>query len=204
MRQPDNVAAVAALYPDFMGFIFYDQSKRFVGKDFVLPQLPDTVAPVAVTVNLSAEDNISLALKHGFKYLQLHGDESPETVEKVRSKGLRVIKAIGIATEEDLKKAAHYQNTADYILFDTQSRGYGGTGRSFDWALLQAYKGPKPYFLSGGIRLEDAAKISTLSASDDRFFAVDVNSGFEIAPALKNPENLASFISILRHGSVSV
>ena len=122
-----------------------------------------------------------------------HGDEPKETCNKLRSEGYHLIKAFQIAEAEDLKKTSEYNGLYDYYLFDTKSSGYGGTGKTFNWNVLQHYSDNTPFLLSGGISL---ASMDSLSAFDHpQCVGFDLNSRFEISPGLKDPILIKQFIN---------
>lgn len=177
MKYADNIREVSKLSPDFMGFIFYPESKRFVGNDFQIPDISLSVKKAGVFVNDSIENISENIKKHKLDYVQLHGDESPEFCKRIGEK-VKVIKAYGIDEQFDFSILSEYENCCEYFLFDNKANEYGGTGKSFDRNILRRYKLFKPYFLSGGI--------DSVSGGDLKPFAIDVNSKFEIEPGLKD------------------
>lgn len=198
LRYPDNIARIAALDVQMMGFIFYPPSPRYAaGLDArVLTALPPRIRRVGVFVDEDAQRLLSTVRTYGLDTVQLHGGESPGYCQDLRDKGLSVIKALGIAQKEDLRRTSAYRDACDRLLFDTRSPAHGGTGRHFDWDLLAGYRGPTPFLLSGGIRPEDAR---ALAALDHPYLeGVDLNSGFETAPGVKDQQALADFIRRLR------
>ena len=198
MRESVNVSKVIALKPDYMGFIFYPESSRFVGDlEYNIISLVKSqgIEPVAVFVNASMETMIQTCTWYGFTHVQLHGDETPQTCEVLRTKGLQVIKAFSVADSSDLKKTAVYENCCDYFLFDTKTALSGGSGRHFDWDLLKDYSGTKPFFLSGGIGVDDAEKVKAFY--HPLLLGIDLNSRFETEPAVKEVGLLKCFINQL-------
>jgi phosphoribosylanthranilate isomerase len=180
MRDLKNIEAVAACEPDFMGFIWVANSKRFVGDDFVIPALPSKTKAVGVFVNETVEKIVFLSQKAGFRYVQLHGDEGQMEIEALQNAGLIVIKAISVASERDVSGLAM---KPDYFLFDTKKGNQvGGTGERFDWSILQAYALEVPYFLAGGLDEESIREAKTLRG----LFALDFNSKLELSPGLKD------------------
>ena len=187
MKYSDNIREVAKLSPDFMGFIFYKDSKRFVGDDFVMPEISSEIKKVGVFVlgvgyfNNPAYDGIEIVMKevkkHKLDYAQLHSDEVPEFCKDLSSQ-VKIIKAFGIDEDFDFNRLKAYESYCEYFLFDTRAHDYGGTGKKFDWKILERYKGKTPFFLSGGI---DSAETGNTTP-----FAIDVNSKFEIEPGLKD------------------
>lgn len=199
MREPENISGVKALSPDYMGFIFYKGSKRYIGG--LAPELVHTVAAgikaTGVFVNEDLDTVIQAAREYQLAAVQLHGEESPAYCLQVKDnlRGVEVIKAFGIGADFDFNILIGYSGTADYFLFDTQTVEHGGSGKKFDWSLLKAYTGTTPYFLSGGIGLEHAMELREIQ--DPRLYALDVNSRFEIEPGLKDLDKLTDFKNIL-------
>lgn len=195
MRNPANIAEVAALEPDYMGFIFYEKSPRFAATLNPVA-LPDNVRRVGVFVNAPIAEIEDTAERYGLQTLQLHGSESPETCQKLRTKDYEVIKAFGIETAEDFKQTAEYEGCCDLFLFDTRTPGHGGSGFRFDWRILDLYNGKTPFLLSGGISATDAQEI--LNIGHPCFYGVDLNSRFEIEAGLKDAGSLERFIKTIR------
>ena len=180
MRDLNNIKEVAACEPDYMGFIWVEKSPRYVGPDFVIPTLSAKTQAVGVFVNESVANILALSKKAGFQVVQLHGDEGQEEIDTLREAGLVVIKAVSVATEEDVKGL---NLKPDYYLFDTKKGSQvGGTGEKFDWAILKAYTLDIPYFLAGGLdeaSIEEAKKLPGL-------YALDFNSKLESSPGMKD------------------
>lgn len=196
MRDPANIAAVAALRPDLLGFIFYEGSPRFAGSldPRALDALPDTIRRVGVFVDASPKDVLSRAQAYGLHLLQLHGDEPPEACAALRRR-YPVVKAFGIATAADLDRTSAYEGCCDYFLFDAKTPARGGSGLAFDHRLLEGYRGRTPFFLSGGIGPQQARTLLPLPAL---CCGVDLNSRFETAPGFKDAALLREFIAALR------
>jgi Phosphoribosylanthranilate isomerase len=195
MRDSANIQQVAALQPDWMGFIFYPKSKRYVGKEFVHPCVPG-VKTVAVFVDEEPGSVRDIVNDNRFDFAQLHGDESPAYCKTIKDYGIHVIKAFGIYEGFNWQKLKPYQEVCDYFLFDTSTANYGGSGRKFDWQILENYRLSKPFLLSGGIGPDDAAEIQTIK--HPVLAGIDLNSKFETAPALKDIEKLRIFLTELR------
>lgn len=196
MTRPDNIHEVLMLRPDFMGFIFYPHSPRYiVGKvdPGFIQGIASSVITTGVFVNESLEIIFKIAKSYGLSAIQLHGSETPEDCETLRREGLNVIKAFGIKTAEDLLQTERYAACTDYFLFDTQSQNHGGTGQSFDWSVLKTLPLTKPWFLSGGI---SPANISEAAATGCH--ALDMNSRFETEPGIKEINNLKEAIKQIR------
>jgi phosphoribosylanthranilate isomerase len=195
MRDPQNIEALTALAPDYMGFIFYEKSRRFVGgMDPALVQtLPASIKPTGVFVNEALDEVLHIARQYKLAALQLHGAESPEYCQLIKEQltSIEVIKAFGVDDSFNFYLLNNYQGLVDYFLFDTQSTAHGGSGKTFDWAVLRQYQLNVPYFLSGGIGLDQVTQIKKIV--DPRLYAVDVNSRFEIRPAFKNIDQLTTF-----------
>lgn len=192
MRDPENMREVARLGIDWMGMIFFAGSpRRIIGNE--QPAKDNCpVKKVGVFVNASFEEITETARLFRLDYLQLHGNETPDDCYALQKRGYPLIKAFQIATAADLEQTTAYEGRVDYFLFDTKCNGYGGSGRQFDWSVLEAYRGETPFLLSGGIRPESATAIR--SFRHPRLAGIDLNSGFEIEPGLKDVEKLNHFI----------
>lgn len=199
MRNPDNIRKLIHLYPDYIGFIFYPKSKRFI-HEIQAPRILDIIPPrikkVGVFVNEVQANIVQLAYLFQLDYIQLHGNELPEYCREFSDVGLKVIKAFGVSEEFDFSITDEYADACDYFLFDTKVDDYGGSGKQFNWQILKEYKGTKPFFLSGGIGAKDVQAIKELDISG--LFAIDVNSRFETEPAIKNIELLSEFFNELK------
>lgn len=198
MREAENIRSISALDIHWMGFIFYPRSPRCVEEGALAGQLAACLcrAPrpltVGVFVNATSEQMMERQLTYGLDYLQLHGEESPDTCYALKKRGIRVIKSFAISETADFEQTEAYEERADYFLFDTRCSGYGGSGRSFDWSLLSAYQGETPFLLSGGITPDSTA--SLLHLYHPLLVGIDLNSGFEIAPGLKDVSKIKTFI----------
>ena len=168
-----------------MGFIFWPHSKRFASE---LPEyMPIHTKRVGVFVDEDIEQVKRIADDYALDLIQLHGHESPDYCQQLRE--WEIIKAFNIATPSDLESTKPYEGIADYFLFDTKGKSVGGNGEKFDWNVLNHYNGDTPFLLSGGIGPDDAERIKALFALDgfpiDKCIGIDLNSGFETAPAMK-------------------
>lgn len=211
MKYVDNLMMVAAVQPDYMGFIFYDKSKRnFEG---VIPKLPKGIKKTGVFVNEYLEIVVSLVEEYQLEAIQLHGDESVEYIRQLKEsmlqaeldsasdkkipnqvrKPVEMIKVFGIKDAFDFSILEPYLNEVDYFLFDTKGKERGGNGVKFDWSVLKDYPFDKPFFLSGGIGLNDVAKVKAIKESGLPVYAVDINSRFETKPGIKNIKEVKSF-----------
>lgn len=195
LRDPENIRAVDRLPVDLCGFIFYPRSPRCVpGDELHADAVRNCRKPaVGVFVDAQPREMLCTAERFGLRWLQLHGDEPPETCAAFRQRGYGIIKAIRVATAADLAAARTYEGCADYLLFDTRCDGYGGSGRRFDWTVLDAYTGGTPFLVSGGLDADCAEAVKRFA--HPRFAGADLNSGFETAPAVKDAEKLEKFIS---------
>ncbi len=194
MKDANNIREVVTLMPDYMGFIFYSRSPRCcVGLDpEVVKNLPKEITPVAVTVDETEEEIVYHVVKYGFKAIQLHGDESPELCLRLKELGLFVIKAIPIRDEESLNKISGFEGCVDMFVFDTASHVKGGSGKKFDWALLNKLHLHTPFLLSGGIGPEDREVLKSLH--HPYLKGIDINSRFESSPGIKNVSLLRNFL----------
>jgi phosphoribosylanthranilate isomerase len=193
-----NAAEVAAAGPDFMGFIFYPGSKRFVGNDpeeELFRNIPG-IQKVGVFVNEKEEIVIHTARRFALGWVQLHGSESVPYCAAIRKKGLKVIKAAGVDGDFDFSSLDAFLPACDYFLFDSRTADYGGSGKKFNWEKIKAYTGDKPFFLSGGIGPGDVSAIRELNHS--LLFAVDINSNFEILPGIKDILAVKNFVENLK------
>jgi len=196
MKYPDNIIEVGALLPDYMGFIFWEKSARFF--DGEIPKLDESIKKVGVFVNESVENIIEKINKYNLQAIQLHGKESVEFCQDLKSKindKIEIIKVFSVGYDFDFAVLKPFENACDYFLFDTKGKLPGGNGTTFDWKILEKYKSEKPFFLSGGIGVEEIPTIKNLKLP---IYAIDVNSRFEIEPGLKNKNLLYSFIQNLK------
>ena len=198
MKHAANIAAVAELQPDYLGFIFYQKSPRFISE--VSAELLKYVPPTIKTVGVFVNEDLNVVKQHIIKYnlkaVQLHGNEVATYCQELKSTGVEVIKAFGIDENFDFAILKPYFNAVDYFLFDTQTPVHGGSGKLFDWKLLANYKFDKPYFLSGGIDLQHITDINKIK--DPWLYAIDVNSKFELEPGLKDVERLKELIKEMK------
>lgn len=193
MRDSENIRAIEQTKADLMGFIFHPKSPRFVAS---LPEyMPKKQKRVGVFVNASLKQILAKAQKFSLEYIQLHGDEPPAFCSELKNRGLKVIRAQRIANADDIIRAESY-NMADLMIFDTKTELYGGSGKKFNWQLLENYKGCVPFLLSGGIRSDTFEEIKAFF--HPQFAGIDLNSGFEISPALKDVGKLNNFIEKIK------
>jgi len=197
MRDSLNIQDVGALLPDYMGFIFYKNSPRYVGEDFTIPNyFPATVSRVGVFVNESLTVVIDKVRQHALDLVQLHGDESVEFCKELNHEGISVIKVFRVDDEFDFSSTRQFDEVAEYFLFDTKGKNFGGNAQRFNWNLLTHYDQSIPFFLSGGIDLSSIEEV--LQLKNLNMYAVDLNSGVEQAPAMKDVEKVSAIINKLR------
>ena len=199
MRDADNIREVEALGIDYMGFIFWPKSSRYVSE--MPTYLPTKCKRVGVFVDASIGDVMTIAEQYQLDLIQLHGQESPSYITQLRphlsllNSKISIIKALNIATTADLANAKQYEGIVDYLLFDTKGKSVGGNGEKFDWSVLSAYTGNTPFLLSGGIGPDDAERVKAFN--HPKCIGIDLNSKFEISPALKDVNKLQEFIKEL-------
>lgn len=207
MRDADNIRDISALGVDMIGLIFYPPSPRYVqqfssGAGIIPDYAPDmgkTPLRVGVFVDDMPQNIVTRVYNYKLDYIQLHGNEPRETLENLRATidpdikpKIKIIKAISVSSAEDIKKYKEYVGAADLFLFDTKCKTVGGSGEQFDWQVLQAYDGDVPFLLSGGIGPDDAERIKNFH--HPKCIGIDLNSMFEIEPALKDVEKLKQFL----------
>ncbi|TVZ56898.1 phosphoribosylanthranilate isomerase [Lutibacter sp. Hel_I_33_5] len=218
MKYLENIQQVAELQPEYLGFIFYDKSKRnFEG---IIPEFPKSIKKTGVFVNEYIEILISMVEEYQLEAIQLHGDESVEYINKLRNQlaerralfieenkqirkkknqhfisksPIEIIKVFGIKDEFNFDVLKPYEDVVDFFLFDTKGKERGGNGVVFNWEVLKNYPSKKPFFLSGGIGLEQLKEVKEILNTELPIYAVDVNSQFEIKPGLKSIENIKKF-----------
>ena len=199
MLQEQNIEQLVRLNPDYIGFIFYKHSKRYIGDQIteeIQKLIPANIQKVGVFVDEPFHSLLEKCHLNKLDILQLHGSESPGYCLKLKKRGITVIKAFLITENFDFECIKLYEPCCDYFLFDTAGQTVGGTGIKFNWDILNKYEGSKPFFLSGGISSSDCVSIKNIKHSD--LFAVDVNSGFETAAGIKDILKVSTFINELR------
>ncbi|HTN68175.1 MAG TPA: phosphoribosylanthranilate isomerase [Dysgonamonadaceae bacterium] len=194
MRNEENIRAVESLGIDWMGFIFYPSSKRYV--DVQPNYLPEKTRRVGVFVNESLATIVDKVALFSLDMVQLHGNESPELCQQLQDRQVKVMKAFGIDDYFPSEKIAAFEGCCDYFLFDTHTSAYGGSGRKFDWDILQRYEGNTPFLLSGGIGSDDVSVIRKFS--HPLCVGIDINSQFELSPANKDIQSIQQFINSLK------
>jgi phosphoribosylanthranilate isomerase len=187
MKYPNNILEVGALLPDYMGFIFWEKSARYFNG--IIPALPKSIRKVGVFVNATSEEIVEKIKKHDLQAVQLHGSESIEFCESLKKKlpkEIEIIKVFSILDTFDFAVLKPFEPLCDYFLFDTKGRLPGGNGTTFDWKVLEQYPSTKPFFLSGGIGIEELEDVKQVLKTNLPIYAIDVNSKFELNPGLKN------------------
>jgi phosphoribosylanthranilate isomerase len=198
MKYGNNLKAVAKLSPEYIGFIFYRRSKRYVGTGFnekIISGLPENIKKVGVFVDPEKDDVFRNAKKYDLDLIQLHGNESPQFCREINKK-YNVIKAFGIHEGFDFTILEKYKNCCKYILFDSKTRIYGGSGKKFDWNILKNYNNEIPFFLGGGISIENINEVKKMEGMN--LHAVDINSKIEVMPAFKDIDKLKIMINEIR------
>lgn len=199
MRLPENLAVVAGLRPDFLGFIFYPKSSRYVGTQLNqadLAALPAGIRKVGVFVNETVDAVLARVVEFGLDVVQLHGQETPTECARLQAAGVPVIKAFSVGEEFSFDVLQPYVGHVDYFLFDTKGAQPGGNGTTFNWNLLTTYDLPVPYFLAGGLGLEQVEALRNLRLPG--LFALDLNSRFETEPGVKDVGLLEQMFTSLR------
>jgi phosphoribosylanthranilate isomerase len=200
MRDLLNIREVVKSGPDYLGFIFYPGSKRYVGKepdDAIFREVQGEVQKVGVFVNENQHSMLELAARYSLNLVQLHGSESPQYCEIIRSSGIKVIKAFGIDEDFKFESTISYQKVCDFLLFDTKSLQHGGTGLKFNWKKIREYQYKTLFFLSGGIGPEDVQDIRDMK--HPALHALDINSRFEVEPGIKNVDLVRTFIKEIKN-----
>jgi phosphoribosylanthranilate isomerase len=203
ITQFKQLQQLEALNIDFAGLIFYKDSPRYMGNKITGKQIKDAdfdIKKVGVFVDPGYSELLDAIDEYGLDIVQLHGNETPELCEELNAE-VEVIKAFRIPGDKAIdidEMVADYDEVCDYYLFDTAGlkESFGGTGQQFDWSILKKAKIEKPFFLSGGIGPNDAAKVKAFSHPD--FFAVDVNSKFELSPGLKDMAAILKFLQAFK------
>ena len=205
LTKTDQIHELISMKVDFLGFIFYEKSPRYVLNHLSLSQISGIKhsGKVGVFVNESVENIVAIAEDTALNYIQLHGDEEENYIDELRNKlnkETKIIKVFRVGKEfENLKfKIQNLKSDVDYFLFDTDSKAFGGTGKTFNWQILNELDIPKPYFLSGGISPENCKDIRNIKQQP---LALDINSKFETQAGMKDLEKIREFIRILERKS---
>ncbi len=188
MKNAENITEISQLLPDYLGFIFWEKSSRFFNGD--LPTIPKSIQKVGVFVDAPFEEIYTKKEKYNLDLIQLHGSESVSFCEKLKSQNIKIIKVFSVSEGFNFGELIPFEEVCDYYLLDTKGKLPGGNGTRFNWEILEKYTSQKPFFLSGGIGIDDLEKIHQLQLP---IYAIDVNSKFEIEPGLKNKLLLNEF-----------
>jgi len=196
MRLASNIKDLGALEIDFIGFIFYPKSSRNVE---ILPviEIPKRIQRVGVFVNASLEEIEQRIQEFSLDYIQLHGDESPKFCQVLKEKGHTLFKAFAVDDNFDFSVLKAYEDACAYFLLDAKGSAYGGNGIQFDWRILNQYTSSKPFLLSGGIDLESVQSVLNLQLP--QLYGIDVNSKFELSPALKDIPKLKELVKKIKN-----
>ncbi len=218
LTKMDQIQELISLNVDFLGFIFYEKSPRFVLNHLSLVEISEInhQGKVGVFVNETVEKILEISEKSNLNFIQLHGDEDEEFIKRLRqslSKNIKIIKVIRIGNDfekfkNEISKISNLKSQISNLLFDTDSKAFGGTGKTFDWQILNEIEIPIPYFLSGGISLENIKNLQNFVKVNMREnktltklntpFALDINSKFETEPGIKNLEKIKNFTQIVK------
>ncbi len=198
ITDPATLEAAVTAGARYIGLVFFEKSPRNLDLKAAAAlaiEVPPGVAKVALVVNASDDELAEITERVPLDMLQLHGSESPARVSEIRARfGLPVMKAIGIASADDLQRADEYAKVADQLLLDAKpapgARLPGGNGLAFDWRLLAGHKWQKPWMLAGGLTAQNVARAINLTGAAQ----VDVSSGVESAPGIKDASLIGAFI----------
>ena len=196
---PVNAMEIAKTSPDFMGFIFYPGSKRYVGNSperSLFRNIPSEILKAGVFVDEEPAMIIEAVKRYGLNLVQLHGNESAEYCYSLHKDGLTIIKAFEISNSFNFITLNKYSESCEFFLFDTKTGSKGGSGSKFDWTKIYEYHLGKPFFLSGGIGPEDASLVKQVNHKG--LFGVDINSKFEIRPGIKDRKKIGAFINEIK------
>jgi phosphoribosylanthranilate isomerase len=195
MRDRENILEIASLGPHYLGFIFYPGSPRYVGEDFRVPiRLPLSIRRVGVFVNASSQEILQRTKSIGLDYIQLHGTESAEQCAELKASGVGIVKVFSVDENFDFEVTRPYKKVVDYFLFDTKGKYFGGNAKVFDWQVLKKYDQEIPFFLSGGLSPDNVRNLGDVL--DMNIHALDLNSGVEISPGLKDVEKVKTIASV--------
>lgn len=194
MKYSENIEAIAELQPDYLGFIFWENSKRRFDSEEI-PQLDSKIKKVGVFVDAKINEIIARKKQFDLDVIQLHGNESVAFCEELNKQNIEIIKAFSISNQFDFSKLKQYIPYVDYFLFDTKGKLPGGNGITFEWEILANYSYEIPFFLSGGIGSTEleAVKIFLKTKAGKNCVAIDVNSRFELKSGYKNESKLRKF-----------
>jgi phosphoribosylanthranilate isomerase len=199
LKNRENIREVVSCKPDFLGFIFYPESPRYVGENFdarLMRKIPPFINKTGVFVDQDPDTIIRIREMYNLDFVQLHGDEDSSVAAELKSRRIGIIKAFHVDEEFDFTITEPFLSCCDYFLFDTKSELYGGSGGKFEWQVLNRYQYAKPFFLSGGITPDDVDFITAFKHPS--LLGVDINSGFEITPGVKDVFRINEFIMAIK------
>jgi phosphoribosylanthranilate isomerase len=199
IKNKNNLDEIITLSPDLIGFIFYPKSSRYIGTELLqcdLEKIPKEIKKTGVFVNEKKSVIQDKASEYGLDLIQLHGDESPSYCQELNTCGFDLIKAFHIESGFDFSITQKYSPFCRYFLFDTKGKEYGGNGLRFNWLILDNYNGETPFFLSGGINPDCHYAINSIEHKS--FEGIDINSGFETKPGIKDLKVIKEFVKRVR------
>lgn len=200
MRDPANIEGLVKLPIDYIGHIFYAKSARYVSS-VIETEIPDGIKKTGVFVNATFDEIKEKIKEHNLKTVQLHGDESANLCRNLKELHVEVIKAFGISDDFEWRRLEEFTDLVDFFLFDSKSEAYGGTGKTFNWEKLKSYPYAKPYFLSGGLSLDNITE--AINFKDKYLVGLDLNSKFEISAGLKDLDNISKALKIIENEQIS-
>lgn len=199
-RHINNINNLSRLDIDYLGFIFYPQSPRYAAPHLQLNdahKLSNDITKIGVFVNEKIETILSYIDQYGLQGAQLHGNETASMCDKLKKLGHKVFKVIHIQHNQPKQRLQDYEDVVDALLLDSKvGNKLGGTGQSFNWSILDRLNITTPFFLSGGINLSMADAINTIQ--HPYLYGVDINSGFETQPGIKDIELIEKFIKKIK------
>ena len=191
LKEPANIDKILELHPQFLGMVFYPQSPRYA-RDSLLPiqlqHIGNSTGKVGVFVNAPIKAVVEMVQLFFLSHVQLHGDEDLEYIRVLDKNlpGIQVIKAFQAVSGFDFSSITPFANHVAHVLFDTQSEGFGGSGKSFDWSILDAYRSGPTFFLSGGLSCENVTAARSYVEQHPLGYGLDVSSQIEISPGVKS------------------
>ena len=196
LNNQSSISELNKIGIDFMGFIFFNKSPRFINEDLILSDI--SKYKVGVFVNENFETIINCIKKYKLSHVQLHGDEEPSFCKKL-TELVKVIKAFRVSNNYEIRYTDSYLECCDYFLFDTESDTFGGSGKKFDWEIIRGFTNKK-FILSGGIDMNSIEKIKKIKKENKCLVAVDINSKFELSPGTKDIQKIKTFLKNLNNG----
>jgi phosphoribosylanthranilate isomerase len=194
MKYPDNIREVIKFRPDYLGFIFYPGSPRYAGgniEELSKMNIPSSVSRIGVFVNERTNKIKQIAPSISLDMVQLHGKEPVADCIELKKSGLKVIKVFSVGEDFDFSQMEPYIDHVDYFLFDAKGKYHGGNSLPFDWEIIEKYPFRIPFFLGGGVGLENIDLIKKIR--NPYLYALDANSRLEVSPGLKDPDKVKLF-----------